>query len=290
MADLTLAVQTACIWEATARKPGNVNRFADFADVTYLDMLLSAAAIAPALGDAAQQGVGKTMVECVCATRAAVRTNTNLGIILLLVPLACASRSFYHPAGMNVLLSRLKVRETKEVYEAIQIARPGGMGKVAEQDIAQEPTLPLQEVMALAADRDLVARQYANGFVEVFDVGVSALEAGIEKIGSLEGAIVWTHLQLLARYPDSLIARKRGPEEAQEASARAGKVLEAGWPGEPAGRAALTEFDAWLRAVDHQRNPGTTADLVTASLFVALRMGTITLPSSLPWSTGDLYA
>ena len=39
---LGLCAQLACIWEATARKPGNVHRFRDFADVGYLDFLVSA--------------------------------------------------------------------------------------------------------------------------------------------------------------------------------------------------------------------------------------------------------
>ncbi len=38
--------RVACIWEATARKAGNVHRGADFPDVTYADFLASAAAAA----------------------------------------------------------------------------------------------------------------------------------------------------------------------------------------------------------------------------------------------------
>jgi triphosphoribosyl-dephospho-CoA synthase len=133
--------------------------------------------------------------------------------------------------------------------------------------------------MALAADRDLVARQYANGFREVFEDGVPALIAGIEKTRCLEGAIIHCHLALLAKHPDSLIARKRGIREAEEASRRALAVLE--------GRAEITDLDAWLQAEGRGRNPGTTADLVTACLFVALRTQVLTLPLTLPWTIGD---
>jgi triphosphoribosyl-dephospho-CoA synthase len=80
----------------------------------------------------------------------------------------------------------------------------------------------------------------------------------------------------MAAYPDTLIARKRGPAEAEESARRARAVLAAGWPAAPA-RAALAALDRWLRAVGHQRNPGTTADLVTACLFAALRDGTMQL-------------
>jgi triphosphoribosyl-dephospho-CoA synthase len=130
--------------------------------------------------------------------------------------------------------------------------------------------------MELAADRDLIARQYANGFAQIFDEGVPALCLGLEVAGDLERAVIYCHLQLMAAHPDSLIQRKRGRAEAEEAAARARVVLEAGWPA--TGHEALRDLDAWLRAVGHQRNPGTTADLVTACLFVALRQRIITLP------------
>ena len=88
MPDVGLCAQLACIWEATARKPGNVTRHCDFDDVSYLDFLTSAAAVAPVLATAAQRRVGATILEAVRATRRVAATNTNLGIVLLLAPLA----------------------------------------------------------------------------------------------------------------------------------------------------------------------------------------------------------
>ena len=173
------------------------------------------------------------------------------------------------------------------MYQAIRLANPSGLGRVEEQDVSTEPTLPIREGMALAADRDLVAQQYANDFREVFDEGVPALKRGLELTGCLEGAIIFCHLSLMARHPDSLIARKRGVGEAEEASRRAKAVLDAGWPNATA--AGLpADLDGWLRAAGRGRNPGTTADLVTAGLFVALREGVLTLPPSHPWTLPDL--
>src|SRR5262249_13530797 len=136
----------------------------------------------------------------------------------------------------------------------------------------------------LATDRDLVARQYANGFREVFDDGVPALVRGLEVTGCVEGAIIFCHLSLMAKHPDSLIARKRCPAEAKESARRARAVLDAGWPHSHGSVDALTQLDDWLRAVGHERNPGTTADLVTAVLFVALREEILKLPLSHPWT------
>jgi triphosphoribosyl-dephospho-CoA synthase len=279
MLDAGLCSQIACIWEATARKPGNVHRYRDFDDSAYPDFLLSAAAIAPAMTTACQRRVGATILEAVRATRRVTGTNTNLGIVLLLAPLAAVPPEQELRGGIKRILADLDIEDARQVYEAIRLASPGGLGRVAEQDVSAEPTQSLRQVMALAADRDLVARQYAKGFAEVFDDGVPALLAGLQRTGSIEGAIVSAHLHLMAHHPDTLIARKRGPAEAEEAARRARAVLDNGW-------AELKSFDTWLREEGHARNPGATADLLTACLFVLLRENTISLPPRFPWTAG----
>jgi triphosphoribosyl-dephospho-CoA synthase len=281
-----LCAQVACVWEATARKPGNVHRFCDFDDTSYLDFLLSAAAVAPVLDGAAGRRVGETVLAAVQATRAVVPSNTNLGIVLLLAPLAAVPPEEDLRAGVERILGGLDVADARQVYQAIRLALPGGLGEVPEQDVRDEPTQGLREVMALAAERDLIARQYADGFRAVFEEGDPALQAGLQHADDLEAAIIVCHLHLLATFPDSLIRRKRGAAEAEEAARRARRILDTGWPRDAAVAPALAELDAWLRAEGHQRNPGTTADLVTACLFVALRTATIQLPLQIPWTAG----
>jgi triphosphoribosyl-dephospho-CoA synthase len=287
--DIGLCVQLACIWEATARKPGNVHRFRDFDDLTYLDFLASAAAVAPVLGTARGRRPGSTVLACVRATRQVARTNANLGIILLLAPLASVPDDDEFHTGVGRVLQGLDVEDARLTYEAIRLANPGGLGQAPDQDVAGEPTQSLRDVMLLAADRDLVARQYANGYREVFDDGVAAFRTGIERTACVEGAIIRAHLSLMAQHPDTLIARKRGPAEAREAGERAGRVLQCGWPERETGRLEFARLDAWLRQDGHSRNPGSTADLITATLFVALREGIIGIPPGLPWSADDTF-
>jgi triphosphoribosyl-dephospho-CoA synthase len=286
MLSIGLCAQLACIWEATARKPGNVHRYCDFDDLSYLDFLLSAAAVAPVLENAERQRVGQTVLQAIQATRQVVATNTNLGIVLLLAPLAAVARPQRLAAGLPHVLSGLTVADARDVYEAIRLAVPGGLGEVPEQDVRGDPTQTLREVMVLAADRDLIARQYVNGFREVLDDGVPVLSRALEQGSFLEPALITCHLHLMAAYPDSLIARKRGQAEASEAAHRAARVLAAGWPHTASSQATLAELDAWLRAEDHSRNPGTTADLVTACLFVLLRDRNINVQSRLLWQPG----
>jgi triphosphoribosyl-dephospho-CoA synthase len=116
-----------------------------------------------------------------------------------------------------------------------------------------------------------VAQQYVTDFELVLDEVSPLLVAGRERGWSLTDTIIHTHISLLARHGDSLIARKCGAEMARQASAMAGQVLSAGEPQGEAYYAALADFDFWLRADGHRRNPGTTADLIAAGLFAALR-------------------
>jgi triphosphoribosyl-dephospho-CoA synthase len=280
--------QLACIWEATARKPGNIHRFQDFEETTFVDLLLSAAAVAPVLETARERHVGETVLEGIRATRQVVNTNTNLGILLLLAPLATVPLDQDLRSGLKKVLEQLDVADTRAVYEAIRLANPSGLGRVQDQDVSQQPTLSLREVMILAADRDLIARQYATWFQEVLDDGVPALLQAIAKtpLISLEEAIIYCHLRLMNGYPDSLIARKRCGAEAEEASSLAFGVIEKFWENRQTRWEELGKLDAWLREKGNARNPGTTADLVTACLFIALREGSIQIPLTIPFSAG----
>jgi triphosphoribosyl-dephospho-CoA synthase len=274
-----LAASIACILEATARKPGNVHRTADFAgDAHYLDFLLSAAAISNVFANPAESSVGEIILKGVTQTRSVVSTNTNLGILLLMAPLAKISDGAPVRTTLNTILEQLTVEDARVAYRAIQRANPGGLNQASEQDIRDEPTVTLLEAMKLAADRDLIARQYATGFVDLFEISLPALAAGLEHRWewhglflepSLENAIIFSYLTLLSERPDTLIARKRGTTIAEESARRAAEALKS---------CNLTDFDRWLRADGHARNPGASADLMSATLFVALRNGTIALP------------
>ena len=283
---LAECAELACVWEARAHKAGNVNPAHSFPDLTVDEFYRSAAAIAPILEGAAERPVGATVLQAIEATRHVVASNTNLGIVLLLAPLAAVPRRQPLRDGIEAILAGLTLDDARQVFAAIRLSNAGGLHEAPEQDVRREPTLPLRAIMALAAERDLIARQYVHGFREVLDDGVPALSLGLQRYRLLEDAIIFCQLSLLAKHFDSLILRKRGWHEAQDASLRARRVLDAGWPDSAKGRDALVAFDRWLRALRNLRNPGTTADLVTASLFAALREGIIPVPSPYPWSHG----
>ena len=271
MSDLVQHIRHACLIEASAPKPGNVHPLASFDDMCFDDMVLSAEAVCEVLGHPRNARLGQRVLEAVEATSRVTTSNTNLGIILLLAPLSMVPTDISLASGLELLLETLDADDAHDVFRAIRLASPGGLGEVTENDVATDPEMGLLESMRQAAPRDDVAACYADGFQRVLDWAHSDVLDASTFDDEWSRQVVRLALVIQAERPDSLIARKCGRDVAITASLMAGDVLAAGWPDTPRSRERFRQLDSWLRADGHRRNPGTTADLVTAVLFVALR-------------------
>jgi triphosphoribosyl-dephospho-CoA synthase len=280
-------VRMACLADVLSPKPGNVSPGHEFADATVHDFLTSAEVIAPILANAPQTGVGNTVFQAVSATHSAVGHNTNLGITLLLAPLCCVPRSQSLSDGIPTVLDSLSVSDAEWVYQAIAVASPGGLENVKDQDLASRPTTDLRSCMSLAADRDLIAKQYCQGFQEVLDTGLGWLQTAGTQIEGTGAQISWLAVRLMAAYGDSLIARKCGPETSQHVQQQAQQLLHSGWPHSPQGQQLYICFDQFLRSDGHRLNPGTTADMVAAIVFSGLREGLYSVDGPLLQSAAD---
>ena len=327
-ADVAAAAQLACLLEASAPKPGNVSPGRHFADTRYEDFLASAAAIGGPLADAGTRSVGATVRLAIESTRRWTSSNTNLGIVLLLTPLARATlgldrfsirrraealasadtrtlkRALYvetqtapgatpatspeprvpspesRPeeefsatrlrAALRQVLDGTTVDDARDVYAAIRLASPGGLGQADSQDVASEPDVTLLAAMRLASHRDGIAREYATAFEVTFETGAPALERARQDGLPWDDAVVETFLSVLASNPDTHVVRRAGVAAAEEVSAWARQTLSAGGVRSTAGRRAIDEMDIGLRDARNLRNPGTTADLTTAAIFVEL--------------------
>ena len=265
----------ACLAELDALKPGNVHRLAAGHNMSVDDFVASAEACAPIMGETGLT-VGERIRRAVEATRKAVGQNTNLGIVLLAAPLCAALDAFdanasidaarWHGATQRVLAD-LDVDDARLAYRAIALANPGGLGDAPEQPVHAPPTVTLRAAMTLAADRDSIARQYENGFAEVFGAGLDA--AGEVAASTAHRAMLDAFLTFLSGWPDSHIVRKQGAAVAQSVTRDAVRHR-AQWrmSGSPVESRALDDWDAELKA--RGINPGTSADLAVATLFVAL--------------------
>jgi triphosphoribosyl-dephospho-CoA synthase len=271
------AATAACLLEVQAAKPGNVHRGAGLPGLTYRDFVLSAEATGAAFRRAGPPGrrgdVGRLVLDTVRATRRLVRTNTNLGIALLLAPLA---RAALRPGPLPLrsrlrsVLAALDRIDARHAYAAIRLARPGGLGRMPEQDVRRAPTATLLDCMRLAAGRDAVAREYATVYDATFRVALPVLEREHRAGTRIEEAIVLAHLALLAEFPDTLVVRKHGLPAARRLARAAAGILAAGAVRTPLGRRRLARLDRRLREAVPPVNPGATADIVTAATFVWL--------------------
>ena len=251
---------------------------ASFRDATFEDFLASAAAIGPALARAGERPLGTTIRAAVEATARWTPSNTNLGLVLLLAPLARAAlRAGAAGASLRARLAATladtTVGDARDAYAAIRLAAPGGLGRTAEQDVSGTPTVNLRDVMALARDRDAIAREYATDFHTTFELGVPALRSAQNDSLDWRDAVVETYLTLLAASPDTHIARKLGRDAAATVQRRARAVRDAGGVRTAAGRAAIADLDRELRDDANTLNPGATADLTGAAIYAVLLEG-----------------
>jgi triphosphoribosyl-dephospho-CoA synthase len=269
----------ACWLDVAVRKPGNVSLASAGHRMQAAQFVASAQASAAPLCRRGAR-VGERIESAMEATWRAVGCNTNLGILLLCAPLACAAEREGACADADALrravervLSGLDVEDARAAYRAIALAQPGGLGEAPEQDVHQVPTLGLREAMALAASRDTIARQYADGFAELFTIGLAALPSGFALRGGVgdaraeaaeTAAVQRVYLGYLRAIPDSHIVRKHGEGVAQTVMAAAQQR---------AGGLALPDehvIAGWDESLKAQGiNPGTSADLTVATLFAA---------------------
>ena len=255
----------ASILEASVAKPGNVHPAADFPDLTHAELVAAGLAIASAMESAADVPLGRTILAAVTAARSVTRSNANLGIVLAIAPLAAIPDDrAISPAAAAAVLARLTSADAADVWQAIGLARPGGMGRSGQHDIAGPPPDDLLAAMRLAAPRDTIARLWADGYDPLFAGLVADLGLACGIGLALDEAIVHAFVAQLAREPDSLIARKHGLPVAVEVSRRAAAAL--------ASPQTIPEFDLFLRS-PRRLNPGTTADLTAAALYILIRSG-----------------
>lgn len=266
---VALAFVEACHGELQALKPGNVHVHAGGHKLSVADFEKSAEAAAPEIG---REGlsVGQRILRAVKATREAVGTNTNLGIILLAAPLAQAAlteKSGKLRSDVETVLQTLSIEDARDAYEAIRIAEPGGLGETDAHDVSGQPQITLLEAMRAAEDRDRIAHQYTHGYCDIVGEGLSRYRHALERWAFADWATTYTYMGFLATLPDTLLVRKYGVNTAEEIRAKAASLytLLDGMDDPKRAKTELLAFDMELK--ERRLNPGTSADLTVGTLF-----------------------
>ncbi len=295
-------LQLALLLEVSAYpKPGNVHRTADFAGTRYEHFLASAVATGTSLRKAAEKGVilssdkmRLSEVEVGKLIREAVEDisswqhggNTLLGSMILLTPIAVSAGTSLTRGENLVADLRRNLRSVVEsttpedavnLYDAINIAQPGGLGRAPTLDVAdatsrqriQSENVSLYEVFKISAPWDSISAEWVTNYHITFDIGYPFLTEQMKATKDPNVLTNHTFLKILSEVPDTLIARKTGSDKAKEVSNEAKRILEAGGLAASEGRKMLQRFDQKLRDPAHKLNPGTTADLTSAVLALA---------------------
>ncbi|MBU4202224.1 MAG: triphosphoribosyl-dephospho-CoA synthase [Candidatus Altiarchaeota archaeon] len=286
----------AAVLEVSSRKPGNVGPEHDFPDTTYEDFIAGSIAIGEGIGISAENGfragkgeidideigIGDSILKCISDVKESHGGgNTHLGMVMLFVPIAAGAglcigrgKDLKMEVGDSVrdglrdsvieVLGNSTREDSERLYDAIELSDVSGLGKLLRKE------MPFHELMKNSLKKDTIAEELSEGMPIVFERGVPALDRNRERAGDLRKAVTQTYLELLAEFPDTFIARKLSMEDAEGVSKKAKEMVEKGGIFTEDGIRAVENFDNFLRNSEKKLNPGTTADLVAASLFVWL--------------------
>jgi len=275
--------------EAVTPKPGNVNRFRDFEDLTLYHFLFGNVAVVDILYEATEVGrlirrgdsqlseanIGEMIKRAVQNAKAVQDANPNFGIIALEIPLVIAlviSRHIYDAREIaKRLIEHSTVRDTMEFYKAIRIANPKGVKSGVKYDVYDENVfdelfkdrINLKRLAEISCERELIFCEWINGYELSYKTFLRLKELTEEF--SLEEAVVRVFIELLASTPETLIIRKAGKAEAELVMRKAREVLD--------GNLSIDEFDSFLREKGDLRNPGSLADIMAIALSLLILDG-----------------
>jgi triphosphoribosyl-dephospho-CoA synthase len=300
--------QLAMLFDILTPKPGNVHRYKDHHDTRLVHFAASITRFAHPVYQAARWGfhrnqspqsaskLGELIKLALQASMKPHRKNTLLGTILLILPLAVAAgyevpRSKWSPSTLRQSLSRIlrqsTIDDAVELIRTLQIANPGGAKPKTPHwtedsqafDFQSPRTIEairrekytLMDLQALAAHYDAIAEEFTTDFRYTFESLYPRFIKALNQHPRVEDAVLISYLWALGERPDTFIQRKAGSDAAQLVTKKAHKLHnrlldlpEDRWQKE------LTTFDDHLRSEGSRLNPGTTADLLSAAVFLAL--------------------
>lgn len=289
--DIAKLAQLASVLEVSGwPKPGNVHRTRNYDDMVFQDFIISGVVIGKTMEELALQSkeiddlskaeLGKYIIQAVSETDKWIENNTNLGIMMMCVPIAAAASisEGFDEIQENVgrLMDATTVEDAVNLYDAINVADAGGMGDQEEFDVMSEKAKDelrannqtMFDVLEISAGWDRLANELTNKMPVCFEIGYPTFRDFLETCDDVDvvnKATVLTFMTILSQIPDTLISRKYGNEIAESVSKKAKGILK--FKDDESFVQKLLDFDDYL--YENKYNPGTTADLTAASIFLS---------------------
>ncbi len=289
------SAQLACLLEISSLKPGNVNRLSDYEDIRYEHFLASAVAIRNSLENLLKDFIYKNKITLGKHIYYAIKDtqkmqsggNTNLGIVLLIYPISVAlaecllynesiSKSF---EKVPRILSKTTYLDTVYLYKAIRTAKPRIKENVEELDVFSDESfreirkkkINLYNIFKISKN-DLIAEELVNGLKRV-KKGYIEIKRMYKVFNDISLAVSYSYIKILSMNIDTLVVNKFDRKTALMVSELCREVVNSS---EDVIRVCeiyykIAELDKFFKS--RKINPGTTADIITASLMIALLDG-----------------
>ncbi len=317
--EIAVSATLSMVLEASSYpKPGNVHRLQDYKDTSFEHFLASALSVQSVFLKSADlpagnehPAFGPLFYEAVLKSQSLQSGgNTHFGTFILLLPLASAAGSILkdresdNRSGREIKnalpekafeICRTTTAEDAvcfyKAFAALSVpVRKTQKGKKEEEldlksaaavEKIRNENIPLYELMAMGAGRDMVAAEWTNGFEKSkrFSRKLWKNKARFEThpgkcFGSvINSAVVYTFLEFLAEYPDTFIATKSDDKAALKVQKKAAKILKKSKKSKNLKKIIpdIQKFDRKLRK--KKINPGSLADITAAGIFIALAEG-----------------
>ena len=289
--EIAKLAQIASVLEVSGwPKPGNVHRTRNYDDMVFQDFVISGVVIGDTMEEVANQAkeiddlsnaeLGKYILQAVNETNKWIETNTNLGIMMMCIPIAASAAisNGFDEIQENVgrFMDATTVEDAVNLYDAINVADAGGMGDQEEFDVMSEKAKDelrannqtMYDVLKISAGWDRLANELTSKMPVCFEIGYPTFSdfwKTCDDVDVINKASVLTFMTILSQVPDTLISRKYGNEIAEAVSRKAEGILK--FKDDDSFVEKLLEFDDYL--YENKYNPGTTADLTAASIFLS---------------------
>lgn len=268
--------ELALLLEVTGTpKPGNVDRRREYDDLWFEHFVTGAVGARPGFEQAADgsEPLGAAFETAIEGMAQQSGGNTQFGAVLMLTPLVrAAATATLDPAGVRSVVEGTTIDDAVSFYHAFEHVDvavdepPEGMEPLdvrrgaAAAPAIRERELSWGELMADSATVDGVAAEWTNGFPRAFDAATTIEDDD----GPVADRAATVFLDLLASEVDTFVVTKHDRETAEEVVERAQSLR---------GSDAV-DVEAFADdLVEREINPGTTADIVAAALFIALQRG-----------------
>ena len=268
-------IKFVCDTEIKSLKPGNVHKYSKGHGMNIKDFLKSSLIISKCLTKN-NLDLGKKILISVNEIQNKIKKNTNLGIILMLSPIATIVQK-EGVISKEELLKKIKslikkqnIKNSIPIFKAISLTSPGGLGFSKKYDVNEPSNTNLYKAMEFAKEKDLIARQYCNGFKDIYKIGIPAYKIFYNKWGKVDWALTGVYLTFLKKFNDSHIVRNKGNKIATSIKKEAKKYYFFLRRNKNLTKIKkeLLVFDKKLKS--KRINPGTTADLTVATLLLEI--------------------